>query len=247
MSTSPQPLPSELLNRLIIGRELLHSFGSKLTPQSDALIVARAILTAQDSAELIASAIAQYVDGKRKSDMGLMQYIDSIESTGSTFPGKVFFDHVNKARVSFKHHGLLTNVQEFHDVLWRAEEHLDQACSVYLGKTLWDLDTSSMIANDEARRLYIDARDLAAQTKYREALETLAGALQAAVDDTPLQYRIIVGEAKSEIARLNLPLTGLIPARSYECSSFYQSSGLTANHNGIHACTGILATGEKTV
>ncbi len=125
-----QILSSELLNRLLIGRDLLKNSSSNLTPQTDALIVARAILAAQDASELVASAIAEYVRAERsKSIIGLMDYIGGIEkATNTTFAGKQFFENLNRARVSFKHHGLLPNAQEFHRVLSRSEDHLEQVC-----------------------------------------------------------------------------------------------------------------------
>lgn len=87
----------EVLNRLLIGRELLRSFGPNLTPQSDALAVARAILTAQDAAELITSAIAEHLLAERKDKMGLPEYLESIEKkTYTAFPGKSFFSALNR-------------------------------------------------------------------------------------------------------------------------------------------------------
>ena|SRR2546426_12006941 len=52
-----------------------------------------------------------------------------------------------------------------------------------------------------------------------------AGALQAAVDDTPLQYRIIIGEAKSEIA-LELTAYGIDPGAFLRMQQFLPKLGL---------------------
>jgi hypothetical protein len=61
MEPKPPALAPAVLNRLLIGRELLRSFGPNLTPQSGAMAVERAILSAQDAAELISSAIAEHL------------------------------------------------------------------------------------------------------------------------------------------------------------------------------------------
>jgi hypothetical protein len=221
MTGESPSLPAELLNRLLTGRELLKSFGSNLTAQTDALIVARAILAAQDASELVTSGIAEHVQAERnKKITGLMDYIASIEKKNqSRFPGKQFFENLNRARVSFKHHGLLPNSQEFHQVLLRTEEHLEQACFEYLGISLAGLDLSMLILNTDARALYNEALEFNQGGHFREALEKIAEALHAAVLATPLEFSIVPGESNSQIA-LELTAYGVDPGAFVRMQEF---------------------------
>lgn len=215
------PLPLEILNRLLTGKELLLTGASSLTPSSDPLLVARAILASHDASELIASAISEYVQAERRSKvMGLMDYIVGIESaSNSRFPGKQFFENLNRARVSFKHHGLLPNSQEFHQVLLRTEEHMNEVTLKYLGVSIGELDLSSLIADTSARSLYTEARDYFRQGLYKEALETIALALRDAVAATRLALTIVPGESDSQTA-LELTAYGVDPGAFQRMQEF---------------------------
>jgi hypothetical protein len=199
MTALSSPLSPEVLNRLLIGRELLRSFGPNLTPQSDALTVARGIMTAQDASELITSAIAEHLLAQPKDRAGLPEYIENIEKgSNAVFPGRSFFNALNRARVLFKHYGALPNVPEFHQVLSRASDHLDQACLLHLGIALAELDLSLLITDSDVRELYTEAVSLSRAKKYREALETIANAMQEAQRAFPIY--IGVGQPDSEVA-----------------------------------------------
>lgn len=218
MTDPSPPLSPEVLNRLLIGRELLRSFGPNLTPQSDALTVARGIMTAQDAAELISSAIAEHLFSQPKDRAGLPEYIESIEKVSNTiFPGRSFFNALNRARVSFKHHGALPNVTEFHRVLSQAADHLDQACLIHLGVALSELDLSLLIADIEVRALYTKALDLARSKKYREVLEALMLAMNQAEKSFPIY--VGVGQTDSEIA-LQLTAYGVDPGAFIRLQQF---------------------------
>jgi len=224
MPSPSAPLSAEVLNRLLIGRELLRSFGPNLTPQSDALTVARGIMTTQDASELISSAIAEHVLAQPKDRAGLPEYLESIEkATNTIFPGRSFFNTLNRARVSFKHHGALPNVAEFHRVLSRAEDHLDEACLMHIGITLAELDLSLLIAELDVRTLYTSALDFARAKKYRESLEELARAMQEAVRGFPIY--IGVGETDSEVA-LQLTAYGVDPGAFIRMQQFLPMLGL---------------------
>ena len=214
----------EVLRRLLLGRELLNSFQATITGKTDALTIARAIMTAQDAAEFILSAIAEHQEAERNERMGLPEYLGAVEKkTSSRFPGKLFFSNLNRARVSFKHHGILPNAQEFHHVLRRTEDYLEQACSAFVGIPLSDIDSSALIADIEARALYGRARELFELGKYREALEELALALEAALGTIPLF--IIVGHPDTETA-LSLTAYSVDPSAFIRLQNFLPRIGV---------------------
>jgi len=66
------------LQRLLTAKQLLARIGP-LTPTSDALAVAHAILTAHDAAELALSALAEHLRVPLKKDKAfLMEYVVAI-------------------------------------------------------------------------------------------------------------------------------------------------------------------------
>jgi hypothetical protein len=117
----------------------------------------------------------------------------------------------------------LPNVSEFHRVLTRAEDHLDQACLIYLTISLSDLDLSLLIADADVRLLYIEAQSQAHDRKYREALETLARAMGEVGRTAPMY--IGAGHADSEVA-LQLTAYGVDPGAFIRMQQFLPALGL---------------------
>src|SRR5207248_10656926 len=111
-STGKLTLPLELMNRLLIGKELLLTNATNLTPTSDPLLIARAILASHDASQLIASGITEHMSAERNNKMqGLMDYIAATEkTTQSRFPSRQIFENISKTRVTFTHQGLLTTL-----------------------------------------------------------------------------------------------------------------------------------------
>lgn len=140
-----------------------------------------------------------------------MDYVALIEQkTGKGFPGRGYFSNVNRERVSFKHHGILPNPQDFHTVVQRTTDHLEQACVDYLGMPLRDVDLSALIENATARTLYLDARRLNAAGDYQASLEALSHAVMEGVQNTPLEFSVRPGEPDSAVA-LELTAYGVDP------------------------------------
>src|SRR5262245_48951520 len=108
-------LSEETLRRLIVSRQLLAGSGGQLTPQADAVAVARAILAAHDAAELALAAIASALSVTITDKVFLTDYPSALEKAQSsvTFPGRGFLTNLNRARNNFKHFGILPHVPEW--------------------------------------------------------------------------------------------------------------------------------------
>lgn len=160
LTMSSKSLDPEVVNRLLMAKQMLASSSPHLTPTSDPVVVAQTILLTHDSAELASAALAAHVGAKtEKQNMGLTNYIDAIESKCATaFPGKLFFSTLNEARRSFKHHGIVPNSQEFHQVLEHARDYLDQAAHKFLGCGLETIDLLSLVQSNVVRDYLVDAR-----------------------------------------------------------------------------------------
>jgi len=126
----PKALEHGTLRRLLISKELLASTIGQLRPDSDALAVARAILTSHDAAEIAAAAIADHVGVKIKAreKIYLLDYPSRIEEVckdKGAFPGTTFVKDLNDARISFKHHGTTPDPRQWYPVVHRTWDFID--------------------------------------------------------------------------------------------------------------------------
>ncbi len=109
------PLTPDSLRRLLMVKGLLGEIHA-LTPTSDALAVARAILTAHDAAELALATLADILGARPKDPAFLMNYAGALRDKLGDLAGYGFLSSLNDERVSFKHKGNLPNVQQWHRV-----------------------------------------------------------------------------------------------------------------------------------
>ena len=203
-------LPSfakETLDRLLLAKQLVFANVS-MSKSTDRLTVAKSVLLCHDSAELAALAIAAHcgcnVDFERDT---LMKYISKIEEREKkVFPGKLFFDVLNQARRSFKHHGVVPDPASFSSVIPSTQGYLDDSCSAFLGVALRSLGPHLLIRSLQARELYLEAKEMNELGKCKEALEKLARSFGEVLSETPLQYKVTVGDPDPAVA---LELTGL--------------------------------------
>jgi hypothetical protein len=104
----------------LVARQLLARIGP-LTPASDAVAVAHAILTAHDAADLALAALAEHLRVPlNKGTQFLMDYVsaiaDHLKPRGGKLSGRTYMSQLNNARVSFKHKGNLPHVPQGHAV-----------------------------------------------------------------------------------------------------------------------------------
>lgn len=130
-------LSDTVLRRLLIVKELLAAL-PPLTPSSDGLAVARAVLTAHDAAELALATVADVVGAPRGKDKTfLMGYAGAIrERTGDAVAGSDYLSQLNDERISFKHKGSLPNVQQWHTVGEKIRGFIDSWCRTYFDTDL---------------------------------------------------------------------------------------------------------------
>ena len=212
------------LNRLIAARYLIDSSGQELTAISDPLIVCQKILTAHDAAELVLIALLSQLgvdapekDGKIKREPSFMAMASAVlkeaaknQEIADARHNKLFED-LNRARVDFKHHGLLvdasTNFHLFADVI----KLLDVLCNCLINRGLLTVDHSAAISSENIRAKFSSAREAIDAGEYRLALEETARGLALAFWEMNVPSSLIVGKASSEDALL-LSGRGIDPA-----------------------------------
>src|SRR5262245_56818467 len=197
-------LTADIVHRLLLSKHLLSGIQA-VPPTSDALTVARSLLTAHDVAELALATVAEHLGVPRKPKMFLMEYAVAIREFLKTrkrkkLSGYDFLARLNDERISFKHAGSLPNVPQWHSVGRTMWKHVAAWCHDYLRTELSDLDLDALMQEGPVRQRYQEAKDLHAQQHYKEALEHLAIALFTALQQLPGIFFPVVGTPRVEDA-----------------------------------------------
>jgi hypothetical protein len=160
----------------------------QLTPHSDPIVVARAILAAHDAAELAAATVAGAVGADVNEGATLMKYPPAIvkcHPIPAMFPGRNYLDQLNRARRDFKHAGILPNVVDWYRVTDNAARYIGSWCEIYLSVDFDALSAYELLTNTMARDRYRQAEEAYNSGHYQEALEHLARALVHALTRAP--------------------------------------------------------------
>jgi hypothetical protein len=194
----------EIVRRLLVAKQVLGTPGS-LTPHSDPITVAQAILAAHDAAELAAATIATAVGAEITEKSTLMDYPAAIVrrvSVPAVFPGRDYLGLVNRARREFKHAGILPNPADWFRVTENVSGRIAEWCTVYLDLNFETLSAYELLVNSDARELYKKAEEAHQEGRYKEALEFLAAALAHALIAVPRIGFTVVGESNAHEALL---------------------------------------------
>jgi len=199
------PIGPETYRRLLVSKSLLASHEGVLTPRSDAISVARTILTAHDAAELALAAIATEVAAEVRDQTTLMEYPAAIvkaRPAPGAFPGRSYLDALNRARRDFKHAGNLPHVPDWYRVIEKVTSWIGQWCSTYLELDFDALQPDDLLVRDEVREFYRAARAAHEAGDYREALENLGRALLCVLEGFPRMALPVIGEPNPNRALL---------------------------------------------
>lgn len=184
----------ETVRSLLVAKHLLAANSGQLTPNSDAVAVARTILASHDAADLAAAAIASECNVPGLSERTyLTDYPRKIEShTGIPFPGGDFVKQVNAARVAFKHHGTLPDPRQWYTVIDRTWDWIDNWCQSYLGLSIADINLEHLLTDLEVKKHYNAANEHHIARRYSDAIAELASALYHQLRQT-LPRNVVAG------------------------------------------------------
>jgi len=193
-------LPENTLRRLLASKGLLRESNLILTPNSEPVEVAKAVLTAHDASELALAAIADYL-GVMPVDkhVYLMQIASAVNSKDSArpLPGLDYLRSLNEARVSFKHRGNPPSSQVWHRVTEKVYDYIDQWCRMYLQRSFENVQLEQLLAREVVRGRFQSAKAKYGVEDYKGALEDLALEI---VPTTP--YPILRGSRTEQAVNL---------------------------------------------
>jgi len=215
------PLRHDVLQRLLLGKNLLVGKSGQLTTNSTPVAVAQVILTAHDAAELILAAIAHQLQVQGLPEQAyLMNYAGEIRKhdEAKTFPGYEFFKQLNSVRKSFKHEGILPERTQWYNVIDKTWGWLNEVCQTYLDSNLDQLDLETLLP-DEIRKHFQDAKNLQGGEKFREALEKLGIALFILLKGIPGLYSPVFGKKNTNDALMLLAF-GVRPSEFLSLQEF---------------------------
>ncbi len=177
----------DVLKRLLVAKQLLAPARGQLTPNSDAVVVAEAVLRAHDAAELALAAIADELRIPGLTGrLYLMNYVELVEKhTNKPLPGATFLRRFNMARDGFKHHGNVPATREWYGVVDQTWSYFDDWCHAYLDLSLDSIDLMALLSDSRVKELCGEAKQLHREERYKEALEHLGMALYYVLESCP--------------------------------------------------------------
>ena len=203
-----------VLNRLVAARHLIDGSGQELSVLSDPLAVAQKILIAHDAAELVILALISQL-GLTAKERDFMDQVKAVlREAFNNEPAEIgiksrLFEHLNRLRVDFKHHGLLPDSRSSYHLYSDVLGVVDTLCDRLLERPLSSIDHTAAIQLDETSSQFVSARLLINKGEYKAALEAIAVGLSVAFWN--LEVSAVVGEPSSETALL-LSGRGIDPA-----------------------------------
>lgn len=203
----------EVAIRLVSAKQFLLASAGQLTPNSDAILVGKMILTAHDAAELAAAAIADHLGVELPDRTYLTSYPGLIERhlPSQLFPGKEFLRQLDRVRTSFKHHGIRPNSADWFRVIEKTWDRVEEWCATYLEMSLEDIDLAQLIENSAVKDLYLAAKNEYEGNDFKAALERLGMGLYLTLDRFPGITFPVLGERNAEHALL-LSVFGVRPS-----------------------------------
>ncbi len=243
----PEGLREEILLRVLVSKQLLASNMGQLRPASDALAVAKMILTAHDAAEVAAGAIADHIGvTDLQTKTYLMEYPSKIVAAcpqAGPFPGLDYLRQLNDVRVYFKHRGILPDPRSWYQVIERTWDWIDTWCKTYLGVSIDEISLEQMLADATVRDFYQNAKVEYERRDFKAALEWLGRALYLVLARFP-GIRIPVLGVKSPDSALKLAAFGVRPSDFLNLQEFVPSISKDSNTGELNVKWELRETGN---
>jgi hypothetical protein len=201
MKMNKKNLNQNVIDRLLIAKDLLKEIRFTPIATPDRHTIARSILTSHDAAELAIAGIANHLEVTPKEKY-LMKYFPEIAKThpGESVPGNDYFSALNDARVAIKHKGLFPDSKQWVRVGENTYKYISEWCNKYLSISFDDLDESDMISDPKVKKQYDIAKEAFAKDDFKGVLENLAVALYLLFISNKALRNLVVGTPRAEDA-----------------------------------------------
>lgn len=203
MVDNKKALTRDVIDRLLVAKDLLERIRFVPAARPDRLTLARHVLAAHDAAELALAGIARYLGRLPSSPKTfLMDYFPEIrkEHDQEEVPGRDYFAQLNQVRIGIKHQGIFPDLQQWGRCGEKVYEYVSTWCQRYLGISLDDLDESALLAEPVVKQLFDAARGALRREDYRGVLESLALAMEALFQGNQALRNLVVGQPRAEDA-----------------------------------------------
>lgn len=131
----------------------LYAIGVGYSDSTDPVAAGLSISLFQDSVEHLVWGICKHLDVSAKDSESFVSLLEKVElATGNTVTGKARILELNKARVAFKHYGILPNPTEATKFRAYTYDFLVLACERYLGLEFDNLTELSLISDPQVRK-----------------------------------------------------------------------------------------------
>ena len=136
-----------------------------------------AILNFHDAAEMYLNAIADHVNAPLKDNEPFSSMIEKIEKAhGQPISNHQSLIRLNKARVSFKHHGLLPQIEDVKSFRRDLESFLYVTTTSILGLNYEEISLASLVKYHRVRMYLKDAEAALAKNEISESVSASARA-----------------------------------------------------------------------
>lgn len=188
------------LSQVVLCRGLYGEAEGYLAKDGD-MYVGMAVSIAQDAVELFLRAVMKDrpVAGRKIPDdfVTCMDYIDSAatQDTSQHIPFRAKLIDLNKARVNFKHYGLIPNKTDARRLLGYVADFFDEASVRFFNIRFSDISASDLVTSQEVRERLKKAEQALRDEELEQSLGYSAEAVEVATQELirPLSRRSHMG------------------------------------------------------
>lgn len=169
-----------MIEQLLLTKRLFEE-GEKYSLQNDPISAGLAISLFQDSVESVIWLVTKDLGLNVKEKESFTVLLDKVhqeldDNQSIKIPLKAKVQELNKARVSFKHYGILPDVSQANKFHGYTEAYLRTIFELYFKKDFDDISMSDLIASDEIRLLIKQAEKNLSTKDYKSCVDEIAKA-----------------------------------------------------------------------
>ncbi len=170
-----------LLERIVYAKYLFHQ-GCESMEKNLPITDGMAVLSFQDAVEMLLRTIAEHVQASLKDGAAFNLIIDKIDEDSDThkkgkIPQRIALIQLNRARVSFKHSGLLPNTSDVHKLRQNTELFFHTALQQFFGLTLDEVSLVQLIKRHRVKNHLLEAERYFYQDQFVDCINSTAKAL----------------------------------------------------------------------
>lgn len=168
-----------MIEQLLLTKRFFQE-GEKLSLENSSYSAGLAISLFQDSIESVIWLATKELGLDVKENESFTQLLSKVhqelENKSIKIPLKAKIQELNKARVSFKHYGILPDISEANKFRGYAESYLRTIFELYFQKDFDDISMSDLIESDEIRLLIKQAEKDLSSKDYKSCVSGIARA-----------------------------------------------------------------------